>query len=180
MVNLLPKPVIRQMRRMYYVRLSIVLFLLLSASFFAGAALLVPSYILAERSADAGERYVHALEETVGLRERTGVTNEIRALAERTKILAAYAEKPTSEPFFREITEDIPDGVFISGIAFAKGDETFNISIAGSAETRTALLMFVDRLRESGAFDGVNIPVSQLATDTNIPFSISASYHPQL
>jgi len=176
MVNLLPKKEINILYRAYYVRLFTAWLLLVSCAILVGGALLVPSYVVSERAADSGERYLAALEETVGIRERAGVTDDVRALAERLRILGDYSSEVSYGPFFEDAFFELTSDIRVGGIAFTKGSDALQVSISGNAKTRTALLSFADRLRQSGHFEGVSVPVSQLAVDENIPFSITATY----
>lgn len=157
-------------------RFATVLVFLLTASLAIGGVLLIPSYVVSERAADASERYLLALEETIGVRERAGVTEDVRALNERLRILESYASEPSSKPFFEDVLFDLSPNIIVSGLGFKKGESALSVSIVGQAATRAALLAFVERLRASGKFEGVTIPVTQLAQDADIPFSVTATY----
>lgn len=176
MVNLLPQKTITELRRNYYLRFGTVLVILMVIAFLIGSVLLVPSYVVSERAADASERYLLAIEETIGIRERAGVSDDVRALSERLRILGTYAAEPSTKPFFEDTLNDLSPNITITGIGFAKGSDALGVSIAGRAATRASLLAFVERLQESGRYDGVTVPVAQLALDSDIPFSITATY----
>lgn len=176
MVNLLPQKTIAGLRRSYYLRLLTMLIIVLTVAVAIGTVLLVPSYVVSERSADASERYLIAVEETIGVRERAGVTDDIRTLAEQLRILNEYANEPPAKPFFEDSLASLSSEIVVTGISFTKGDDALGISLAGRADSRAALLAFVEALQENGRFEGVTIPVTQLALDSNIPFSITATY----
>lgn len=177
MVNLLPQKYIRTLKRTYYVRLVTTLVLLLTIGVAVGAILLIPSYVVAERAAESAERYLAAIEETTSLRERAGVSQTVRALSERLRILNANTQQPRGGAALDALLAERTEGIRITGIGFAKGDsDAIALSVAGVASSRTALLTFVDALRSAGTFGGVDVPVSQLAQDANIPFSITATY----
>lgn len=178
MVNLLPHHTLRSLRHMYYARLTTLAATALSIAVLIGGVLLVPPWILAERAADAGERYAQALEETVGLKERTGVSQEVRALAERARAVTDYSAGLSSSTLFQALFEKMPSTVRVVSIRYRKGEEAFSVSVAGEAQTREALLAYVDALRRDGGFENVTVPVSQLALDANIPFSLTATYTP--
>lgn len=175
-INLLPKEKARSLFQTYYVRLATLTLVLISGAIAIGGILLAPSYILASRAADAGERYLAALEETVGVRERAGVSDDVRLLAERLRVLDQEARSESFVPLFEAALGSLPPSIRVSGISFSKGADAIQVSIVGTAATRTALISFSNRLQQSGTFDGVTIPVSQLAIDQNIPFSITATY----
>lgn len=177
MVNLLPTKQKRQLKRAYYLRLATTLAVLAHGALVVGGVLLIPSYVVAERAADSAERYLAAVEETVAVRERAGVSHTIRALSERLRILDTLAVQPRAVPALDVVLERRTSGIRITGIGFAKGNsDAIALSIAGTAANRTALLTFIDTLRAAGTLDGVEVPVSQLAQEANIPFSITATY----
>lgn len=175
MVNLLPISDRHALTRSYYLRLGALFLFMFSIVAFAGGLLLLPSFFLARGTADAGERYLAALEETVGLRERAGVADEMQALQERVRIMRDAHGGPMSLGVLEALGKDVP-GISVSGIAFAREGEGAKVSISGVAGTRAALLSFSTRIRENPAFSDVVFPVSQLAGEEDIPFSISAVY----
>src|SRR3989344_3730340 len=62
----------------------------------------------------------------------------------------------------------------IDELAYILGQEnTAEIIIGGTSLTREALVSFVKALEDSKSFNKVNLPISNLAKDKNISFSIS-------
>lgn len=175
MVNLLPKKETARIISSYYVRFVTSLLLLLSGILFVGGALLIPSYLLAQNTAEAGGRYVRALEETVGLKERTGATSEVRRLAEKTRILNELNLEPVTANFFEDVLNEKPRSVALVGFALSSGKE-MAFSVTGIADTRSGLLSFVNALKNNGQMKNVEIPVNQLAVDKDVPFSIKGIY----
>ena len=158
-------------------RLVTTLVLLINIGLVVGGVLLIPSYVVAERAAESAERYLTAIEETTSLRERAGVSQTVRALSERLRILDAVAQQSRGGAALDALLAERTSGIRITGIGFASdGGDTTALSVAGVASNRTTLLAFIDALRSAGTFGGVEVPVSQLAQDTNIPFSITATY----
>ena len=177
MVNLLPQKEIRALKRVYYVRLVTTLMFLASLALVVGGILLAPSYVVSGRAAESAERYLAAIEETTSLREKAGVSDTVRALSERLRILDSLIAQPSGVAALDAILAERTSGIRITGIGFAKGEsDAVGVAIAGVASNRTTLLAFVDELRAAGTFGGVEVPVSQLAQDANIPFSINATY----
>jgi hypothetical protein len=176
MVNLLPQKNIRALRRTYYIRLITVCSFFLSGVVALGALLLAPSYFVSERTADASEQYLSALEETIGVRERAGAEDEIRALRESVTILNTFADDARLAPFFGDLFGEQLRGVRITSIALTREEKEVRATLGGIAETRNALIAFGDNLRAAGYAEGVEIPLYQLAQDSDIPFSINFLY----
>jgi Tfp pilus assembly protein PilN len=178
MVNLLPTAHERSLKRDYYLRLISLVALMLSLVIFLGGLLLIPSYFLARASADASTRYVAALEETVGLRERSGVGATVATLAERVRILNEYAAAPVTPGIVTALIGAMPKGIALTSLSITRTSAGASVSINGSAASRDALLSFATALKDVHAFSGVALPVSQLASDKDIPFSLSFIFTP--
>lgn len=176
-INLLPQKEQKRLRRVYLARLFTLLFVLASGVIVVGSGLLAPSYFLSKNTVDSSERYVQALEETVGLKERAGVTEKVSKLAEQVRILNDLNTKPVSPRLLEDILEAKSSNIVITSIAFSGGAEPA-FSLSGVSETRAGLLQFVDALKENSRMSGIDIPVSQLALDENLPFSIEGIYSP--
>ncbi len=177
MVNLLPKDAERTLRIEYYLRLIAVLFILLAVSFSIGAGLLMPSYLLAKNEADESDRYLRALEESADIRESTGATRLLSILAERVRVLTDFTWEPLVPSYMEDISNLAPQGVLVDKLIIrrtAAGDG--EITLSGVSSTRSALLEYGRTLNEHTDFDGVSVPVSQLVSETDIPFSLVFSF----
>lgn len=176
MVNLLPLSARRTLVRDYCFRLAaFVLFLMALVTFF-GTLLLAPSFFLARATADAGTRYRVALEETVGLRERSGAAASVAALAERIRILGTLAALPVTSDVVDKVTGAMPHGVTLTSLTIVRTDSGAALTLSGSAATRDTLLSLAASLKEVNGFSGVSLPVSSLASDKDIPFAIDITY----
>ena len=70
-----------------------------------------------------------------------------------------------------------PSGVTITSISITKSNNGANISLSGVASTRNTLLAFDKNLEGVGQFSNVSLPVSFLAEDTLINYSIQLISH---
>ncbi len=180
MVNLLPQDAVARLRTRYYARLSSAFLLLVLLVFVLGTVFLLPSYFLSQGAADASARYLAAAQQSATVREHAGATGALATLAEQVLILKQYQGAPVVVPAISEITGVIPKGILVSKIAFGKREDgTASLTVAGTAATRATLLAFVDALKAGGRFSGVSVPVSQLASDSNIDFSLTFGFAAQ-
>ena len=175
MVNLLPRPAQRTLVRTYYLRLGTLFLLSVSLVVAVGGVLVAPSVFLAQNAADASERYLAALEETVGLKERAGAGEQMAVIAERVKILSTVAPA-LSTPIIEDVIRAKPKGVKLNAFTIDRTASGANFSIAGVAVSRDALLTFVDALRATPSLSGVSLPVSSLASNEDLRFSLSLQY----
>jgi Tfp pilus assembly protein PilN len=176
MVNILPHKSQNELRAMYYSRLFGTFFLSTGVVIIIGAAVLIPSYFLAQEEADASRRYADALQQTLTLGEGSSSGKMLPVLAEQVGLMKAYQADPAIAPALKRIIGVLPDEVSIRRISFTFLSITDGrVTLNGNAETRAALLAFVDVLKKDAQFKGVTVPVADLVADTDLPFTLSFS-----
>lgn len=177
MVNILPHKTQNELRIMYYAKLFGTFFL--SAAFVVGigAGVLVPSYFLAQEEAEASKRYAEALQQTLSLSEGGAAGKTLPVLAEQVGLMKSYRADPALAPALDRIVNAIPDSVSIRRIGF-KFPATSEgvITLNGNADTRAALISFVDSLKKDPLFKGVAVPVADLVSDDDLPFTLTFSF----
>ena len=78
--------------------------------------------------------------------------------------------------FFDLISKNKPAEVVLSGYNFSKIEEDtmrVKIDIRGVAKNRDSLVQYVNSLKQEETFRSVNLPVSSLTRDAEIPFNIN-------
>lgn len=176
MVNVLPKPKRRAIRVRYYVALATSALYLLAGAALLGGVFLIPSYLASKEQAASYERYRDALAGALNLRERDNLERELAALAERIRIAESYGASSFSVPFFETIEATRQEDVAIQRISFGRNESGVAFALAGVAEDRAALLSFVEVLRTTPRFSEVTLPVAQLVTELNPPFSLQGFF----
>lgn len=173
-INLLPEKTKREFIRGYYVTFTTLIFALLALVVALGSALLVPSYLLARAEAASLERYLSALEETVGLRERAGAGRAIAELSESIDILSSFEKTRPTADIMVALDRSLPPRVFLQGVSITHfGRNAGEVRVAGIADTRSGLLAFGDALKKNELFQNVMIPVNQLVPEKDVEFSFS-------
>ncbi len=176
MVNLLPSTNQKKLRIRYFAKLATASLFLFTSVAVVGAALLVPAYVLSKNEVVATERYLDAAKKNPTL-QASGSLHEVAILKERISILNEYQGMATAGQVLARIEADVPPGVTLSGTSLTfTGKNTGTVSISGKASTRTALLSFEKTLTAERIFQGVAVPVGDLANDTNINFSLPFSF----
>ncbi|MBY0539608.1 PilN domain-containing protein [Patescibacteria group bacterium] len=176
MVNILPHKTQNELKLMYYSRLFGALFLAGAFVMLVGAGVLIPAYFLAQEEADASKRYAEALSQTLSLSEGSSAGKTVTTLAEQLTLMRAYRAEPVLSRGLSAIVAGIPDDVSIRELGFkftstSEGD----VIVTGNAETRSALIAFVDALKKEPLFKGVSVPVADLVSDTDLPFTLRFS-----
>jgi hypothetical protein len=177
MFNFLPVEYKKEATREYFLRLLTISFVLFSIVAVASIVLIMPSYLAAEN------RYAQALsEETVAANAveagrqggASAAVGKVSAYMDAALALAPLSPDTIIEP----VVSARPAGVTITSISIGRTDSGIEASFAGNAATRDELLTFVKSLEGIAQFGNVDLPVSYLALDSNIDYSITVSVRP--
>lgn len=168
MINLIPSDAVRIVRKEYIARVLCVWAIILAFSFGASAFTLLPTYVLVAGqlrvtdAASAVEENAHAmateeLASAQAIAERLRVTRDaIAASAILTHIEAALTPQITLRSLMVS-----PDGV------------ASQIQVVGSAVNREALQRFTGSLKADPFFENASVPVSDLARETDLSFTLT-------
>jgi Tfp pilus assembly protein PilN len=170
MFTLLPEQYKKKLWKLYRLRLATVIFLFISAIFLISIGLLFPSYISLAFDKGILHSETEALEAEIkskndkGLSETLNRTNTILALVkpDNTYILESV----------EAILKQKPVGVSISTISYTRGQDQSSINISGTAKERNDLIIFTKQLQKESGFTSVTLPVSNLAKQVDVPFSL--------
>jgi hypothetical protein len=81
---------------------------------------------------------------------------------------------PKIIPLIKSILSDKTSGIRLNELFYASSNATSGIiSFGGVSDTRESLIAFVDSLEQSKVFKKVDLPISNLAKNKDIEFSIS-------
>jgi len=93
------------------------------------------------------------------------------------KELNSNLQYPLVKPLLDAILSYKTSDIYVTGFSYASKDAvTADITLSGVSNNREALVSFVKSLKNSGLFSAVNLPVSDLAKDSAIGFSISINF----
>ncbi len=172
MINLIPPEGYQMIKNEYLLRVGAVYcFLITGVCVFLSVAL-IPKYVLL----DAQIKEVTSLV-LQGNSTNSAVKNTEKEVS-RTKTVLAQL-KAEEKSFYISTAIDEIQQASSQGVVFktfsiegVKG-EVKTIQVQGTAATREKLVQFKNKLEESALFENVEIPISDLARDVALPFSIS-------
>lgn len=175
MFNLLPKEEKEAIRREYRLRLVVVWLWFLCASFLIASALLLPSYVFSAQKEKVATRRAEVLSRSAA-REEAVSENAVLRLAQE-KLMLVHA--PPSRFLFERIAAVVqrkPAGVSLSGFSVVPAEEGAQVFfLSGVAAERSTLVSFSETLRQAGLFDAVLVPLSLLAKESGIEFTLRAT-----
>jgi hypothetical protein len=172
MINLIPPQGRTALKHEYILRVGSLYAFLLAGVCVAGTALFIPTYVLTSSQLTGAKDKSAEIEVTKQAFDRAfeeiKVANTLMAQLQKTK---------TTTPATKVIEEIIrlaPEGLRFT--AFGTSEEAGvlkNVTVSGNASTRQALVSFKAQIEASPLFDEVVIPLSDLARETELPFSVS-------
>lgn len=179
MSNVLPPEGVRTARREYRLRVAAVWGFLIATAIGVSAGLLLPTFILVSVEFESVGPLLDA-EEAVDTEAYRANVDAV----ERANTLAAHLSRAergmTAASALAEVRRDVPSGITLTGIAFAKeGEREITLQARGVAATRESLIAFVAALRRNPNFADAAVPVGNLAEGANAPFTATITVRTQ-
>jgi len=176
-MNLLPNTEKEALKRGLKLRSLILSSLLLSVSFLIGLIMLFPSYFLTlgNFSKIAPENYLSGVKSDNSTKTVLNLPEEIDS---KLKFLQSNNGSVSAADSISKIIKYLPTKVTLNSVSFAKNQNYKEkngviILISGMALDRDSLVSFSTLLKESNSFSAVEMPVSSLTKDKNLPFSMN-------
>lgn len=175
MANVLPQKERKRFEMEYKLRLVVVILALLSIAIVFGAILLLPSFFVSQLKEESIMRQSELLQRAIAIRESDTSTALLVALRSKVEALEAVQGQVLQTKLIETISQNTDASVTVDAFYYTRGagGGESQLKITGRAATRTALISFVDRLKQESLFSMVDLPVSNLAKDSNIVFSIT-------
>lgn len=172
MINLIPQNAQKQVTREYWVRVISVWMFLFGSGFLIVALLNAPVYVLVRSQLKSYQNeFAQASDETdsYNAAEKTITqANNISALLGRSVAQAQFSDVISQLEAIKG-----PDISIETFDMTRKNGAIDSIVITGVAASRVALSSFKDTLQHTDAFKSADLPLSNLAKDRDIPFSIT-------
>ena len=92
----------------------------------------------------------------------------------KLKIINTDLEYPKVVPLIRSILSNKIYGISINGLSYKSSEATkATIIVSGVSKSRESLIAYVNALKKSDIFSVVDLPISNLAKDKDVDFSIN-------
>lgn len=178
MANVLPQKERKLLRQNYWLRFGTTFALTIAIAMVVGIISLVPSYLSARTDLTEIVRYQE-------LQNKTREAAKDDMALEITRIVNAQIQESLQQDAVRAsqaITYIMRDweihsqDIIISGFTYnqsASKDASTQMRVSGEARDRGALNKFIQTLRADPTFKNVSFPISDLAGDAIITFSIT-------
>ena len=174
MINLIPPEGKKKISREYWLRVAAVWMLLIWITLVVFIFELLPSLVFVNALKNTmSEQFDQAMAASAAYEETEQLVRETNALIDHLDTVGA-------ELFYSELLHELDnvarDHADISSFEFVTLDgEIETIVLSGIASTRTSLANFRDSLEAHPRFHSIDLPISNLAKESDIVFSISVS-----
>lgn len=170
MINILPESGRGIVKREYRIRLVAVFLFLLALLSLVTAVMLLPSYLFATVESEQA-----SLEEARLLAAKVpGAKTDaevITAVNQQIAGLEAFMMAPRPSEALLEVLQSAGSGIELVRVSYEGG--AGSISLSGKATSRDMLLQFSKALQKLPIVASVDLPVSDLAKNTNVSFSMT-------
>ena len=172
MINLIPPDAKKAVVKEYWLRVAVVWLFLLAISLIIVGVFKLPSYVLLQAQEIAFEEQFESAAENQAEFEQS------EALIKQANLEAKHLNSFATTVPFSEYMDTLDSlataGVSISNFSFKKNDGVLEeILITGTAADRKSLTQFKDVISENESFANAELPISNLAQDLDIRFSIT-------
>lgn len=173
MINLVPPTARTQIRTEYWVRVVSVWALVVAGSLVIVALLLLPPYVLV-----SSQESVYA-DSAAAARGEVAAADEaeaaLQAANSQSQRVISAQQQPRFLPVLSRIEAMTPPAVALREFRFRRSESggVAPVSVTGVAATRQALADFRDTLEADPGIERVDLPISNLANDRDLTFSIT-------
>jgi hypothetical protein len=177
--TLLPEKEIKKLKMEYRIRLFIFLIFFLSCSVFVGIISLIPAYYFSFTQEKEVLTNINNLQKG---RQDRGTNTILSELAESNKIIKTLKSQPKNISYSDTISQIVHQksaGVSINSFSITTigttTTATTNVVINGKASTRDVLIKFKNNLESTASVSKVELPISDLAKNKDISFSVKVT-----
>jgi hypothetical protein len=173
MANLIPPAAKKDILVEYWVRVTSVWFVLLGMAALTLAVLNVPVYVLIQNQLQTySALYSDASEQNTSFEK---IENEIKVANNIAALLVKIREVNGLTPYVEQIQSFVNKEISITSFDMVRVEGVpAGVNISGVADNRQSLVAFSQAIEASEDFKSAEIPLSNLAKDSNIPFTVTA------
>jgi FtsZ-binding cell division protein ZapB len=173
MFNLLPKERKKTIKKEYRLHFLALLLSMLTMTGIVTLVFLTPSFFTVRAKESRAEDQLRVLQQqTPELKEKKNLDSSVSEITRKIEVLEPQNTLLPSQAI-QIVVDSRPKGILIKAVSYAISESVINITVTGRGDTRETLTTFTRNLRENETFNSVNLPVSNLAKDRDIDFSIT-------
>lgn len=176
MFNLLPENLKEKIKKEYKLRLTIIAILFVIIAQLTFLIFLLPSWLNSYYKQKEYSGRKNEVSNFLSSLDISSTTAYIKSTNSILTIINDSLDYPKMSPVVMDILSKKKSSIKIGGIFYSvNSGNSATLSINGLASNREALVSFSDSLKEIEYFKKVDLPISNLAKDKNIDFSINVN-----
>ncbi len=173
MFNLLPENLKDKIKKDYKLRKITVILIFFVCVLFSALIFLLPSWLVSYYNEKEVVLDHKQMQDNLSDLNISSVLSTIKTINTKLNIINSNLDYPKILPYLNTILSKKTNSIHINNFTYNYAeDKTTEVTLGGVASTRESLVSFVKTLEESKSFSEVNLPISNLAKDKNIIFSI--------
>ena len=176
MLSLVSEKGRKKVKKEYKIRFFSVVLIMLSFVMVVWIIALSPTFIKVFYEHKLLKDTVSGVESADLLEEKKIIDDKFSDLQAKVNALDIKVYDPTE--LIKEVTDHQIRSVSLSGIVFEKRDSKYVLILQGIANNRESLSEFAFELEKSDLFTQVDLPFSNFAKDSDIPFVLTINLKP--
>ncbi|MDD5068097.1 MAG: PilN domain-containing protein [Candidatus Pacebacteria bacterium] len=175
MLDFLPKEIKKFLKNEYALRVATLGFLLSFMLFVLYGAFLLPSFFLSQVKENVAVERAKPVLSSEDFQKSKSLHASLASLKKNLGSLKIVSD---SSPLPTEVIDaalNRPSGIQIESFQYAKLTGSGALQIIGTASSRDAIVSYVKMLQSQRFFSKVDFPISNLASDKDINFTINAT-----
>jgi hypothetical protein len=175
LTNLLPRSKAKMLRRDYFIRLTTVGVFLLVVLVIIHGILLIPSYLYAHQEVATESTALDRVSKSLATTQAQQVQSQLSTLQSEATYLTRLSSTPEASVTLRAILAVPHQGISLTGFSFtpASGGTPGTMTVSGIAATREELSSYDQALGALPFVSNANLPISDYAQESKIPFTIT-------
>lgn len=176
MFNVLPQEEKSAVEKEYKLRRLVVLTMLLVVTLCIGMVLMFPTYLNSHiNNQNVSEALRLVSEELSKGSTKVTTPEEVASLREKITILNASKQQASPYAIFFQVLKVKTANIRVADFVYKKGEapEPDTLVLIGNSRTRDALTQFDRALEAQSQFASVDLPISNLAKDKDIDFTLT-------
>ena len=174
MINLIPQKAKKSILIEYWVRVISVWCTSWAIALFAGASILLPAYVLIDSQVEVYEQ--SAAEATQKVADYDNVSKDLVRASQQARVVITEGDLPIFSDYIKLFAELQGPDIQTSKVELTREAEGIGpVEMVGVAKDRQALSSFRDRLLANEQVLEVDFPISNLASKTDIDFTITVT-----
>lgn len=174
MINLIPQFAKKKITHEYWLRVVTAWFFLWGLSLLIAITLLFPAYIFTTTQLNVNAESARSAEESVA--DFENLSKELEKASLQAQYVIENSRLTRAHQYINLFESLEGDSISVAEVNFVKDTKGVQpISLKGTAVDRESLAAFRDRLLAEEAVSQVDLPISNLAKDKDIDFSITVT-----